>query len=118
VTIGMSISAVGVGAYAVRGMSRALGIALSDLVSEIWPPALSAIAMAAALFCLEHFVVHADQHGRVLGLALVALEALLGAIVYTGIMSVLAPHSVAELAAAAARLARRRGPGAPQPDTV
>ncbi len=97
VTIGMSASAVGVGVYAVRGMSRALGIALADLVSEIWPPALAATAMAGALFCLEHLVVHAERHGVILGLALLALEVLLGAAIYVSMMAVLAPHVTREL---------------------
>jgi O-antigen/teichoic acid export membrane protein len=96
VTIGMSASAVGVGVYAVRGMSRALGIALADLVSEIWPPALAAATMAGVLFCLEHFVVHAERHGTILGLGLLALEVLLGAAIYVSMMAVLAPHVTRE----------------------
>jgi O-antigen/teichoic acid export membrane protein/glycosyltransferase involved in cell wall biosynthesis len=107
VTIGMSVSAIGVGAYAVRGMSRALGIVLADLVSEIWPSALAAIAMAGSLFWLEHVVVHADHQGRVLGLALLALETLLGAAVYLSMLSVLAPRFTRELAGAVLRLVRR-----------
>ncbi len=106
VTIGMSASAVGVGVYAVRGMSRALGIALVDLVSEIWPPATAATAMAGILFCLEHFVVHAERHGTILGLALLALEVLLGAAIYLAMLAVLAPHVARELMAALQRQAR------------
>jgi O-antigen/teichoic acid export membrane protein len=97
VTIGMSASAVGVGVYAVRGMSRALGIALADLLSEIWPPAIAATAMAGALFCLEHFVVHAERHSTILGLVLLAVETLLGVAVYMSLMAVLAPHVTREL---------------------
>jgi PST family polysaccharide transporter len=108
VTIGMSLTALGVGVYAVRGMSRALGIALGDLLHEIWPPAIAAAVMAGALFPLEHLVVHADHHGTVGGLALLSLEALLGAIVYLAALSVLAPHSTTELADAVRRRLRRR----------
>jgi O-antigen/teichoic acid export membrane protein len=97
VTIGMSASAVGVGVYAVRGMSRALGIALADLMSEIWPPAVAAITMAGALFCFEHFVVHAEHDGRILGLALLALEVLLGAAIYLSVLAVVAPDVTREL---------------------
>lgn len=106
VTIGMSVSAVGVGVYAVRGMSRALGIPLRDLVSEIWPPAVAATVMAGGLFCLEHLVVHADRHGTVLGLVLLAFESLLGVAVYLSVLSVLAPRFSRELAEAVRRRAR------------
>jgi hypothetical protein len=78
-------------------MSRALGIALADLLSEIWPPAIAATAMAGALFCLEHFVVHAERHGTILGLLLLAVETLLGVAIYMSMMSVLAPHVTREL---------------------
>jgi len=106
VTIGMSVSAVGVGAYAVRGMSRALNIALADLASEIWPPTIAAIAMAGTLFCLEHLVVHADRHGAILGLTLLALEALLGAGIYLAVLAVLAPRVTREFAGVVRRRAR------------
>ena len=53
--------------------------------------------MAGVLFCLEHFVVHADRHGAVLGLILLALEALLGAAIYLSALAVLAPHVSREL---------------------
>jgi O-antigen/teichoic acid export membrane protein len=97
VTIGMSLSAVGVGVYAVRGMSRALGIALTDLVSEIWPPAIAAIGMAGALFCLEHFVVQAERRGTILGLSLLAGEVVLGAAIYLAMLAVFAPSATHEL---------------------
>jgi hypothetical protein len=113
VTIGMSASAVGVGVYAVRGMNRALGIALGDLVSEIWPPAIAAIVMAGLLFCLEHFVVHAERHGTILGLLLLAGEVVLGAAIYLGVLAVVAPHATRELVGAVggqyrSALARKR----------
>jgi PST family polysaccharide transporter len=97
VTIGMSVSAIGVAAYAVRGMSRVLGIELSDLVAEIWPPALAAIAMAGALFCLEHLVVHSDRQGALVGLALIAGQAVIGIALYAGMLAALAPTFRAQL---------------------
>lgn len=111
VTIGMSISAIGVAAYAVRGMSRALGIPLADMIHEIWAPAVAAIVMAAALLPLEHLVVHADRRGTALGLTLLSLEALLGAAIYLAVLDLLAPHSTRELVQAVRRLARSRGVG-------
>jgi PST family polysaccharide transporter len=121
VTIGMSAAAVGVAAYAVRGMSHALNIDLRDLLREIWPPAVAACLMAGALFCLEHFVVRADRYATAAGLALVALEALLGAAVYLSILGVLAPGSTRQLVGVArerlGRLwSRRRSDRSDAPD--
>jgi PST family polysaccharide transporter len=108
VTIGMSVSAIGVAAYAVWGMSLALGIPLRDLLSEIWPPALAATAMAAVLLLLEYLVVHADQRGTLLGLVLLALEALIGIGIYLLVLALVAPQSARELRAGIRRLAERR----------
>jgi len=106
VTIGMSASAVGVGVYAVRGMSRALNIALADLTSEIWPPTIAATAMAGTLFCLEHLVVHAEHYGTILGITLLALEILLGVAIYLSVLAALAPHVTREFVGVVRRRAR------------
>jgi O-antigen/teichoic acid export membrane protein len=103
VAIGISVSAVGVAAYAVWGMSTALGIELADLLREIWPPAVAAGAMAGALFLLEHFVVHADRHAVAPGLALLIGEGLLGLAVYLALLTLVAPRSVTELLGAVRR---------------
>jgi hypothetical protein len=116
VTIGMSLAAIGVAVYAVRGMAHALGIALVDLVHEIWPPAVAAVAMAGGLFCVEHFAVHADSHGTIVGLCLLAVEALLGLAAYLSILAILAPQPARELARALRGLTRRLGSrGGPEP---
>jgi O-antigen/teichoic acid export membrane protein len=104
VTIGMSVSAIGVAAYAVWGMNSALDIPLKSMQREIWPAAVAATVMAGALFCLEHFVVHADRHGTVEGLVLLVAEALLGVAIYLGLLAVLAPDTVHELATRAKSL--------------
>lgn len=106
VAIGMSAAAVGVAAYAVRGMSHALGIELGDLVREIWPPAIAACLMAGGLFCLEHFVVHADRHGLAGGLALLVAETLIGGALYLALLAAVAPDSVRQLLGAARSQAR------------
>jgi PST family polysaccharide transporter len=108
VTIGMSVSAIGVAAYAIWGMSRALEIPLQRLWREIWPPATAAVLMAGGLFLLEHFLVRSDQRGTVVGLLLVAAEAVLGAAVYLGLLAIVAPRTTRELVAGAERLLARR----------
>jgi O-antigen/teichoic acid export membrane protein len=113
VTVGMSVAAVGVAVYATRGMSRVLDIPLGDLLREIWPPALASTLMAASLYCLQHWVVRAEQHGIALGIALVALEALLGTALYALVMARVAPGPTRQVLDAAralpARLRARRG---------
>ena len=116
-TIGMSLAALGVGAFAVWGMSTALEIPLRDLLREIWPAALASCLMAGALFCLEHLVVHSDRQGTVLGLLLIAGETLLAGAVYLAILFVVAPGPARELLSVArVRLAglrqRKSAPGA------
>lgn len=108
VTIGMSLSAIGVAAYAVRGMNRALGIPLRDLLREIWPPMLASVAMAGILFPLEHLVVHADRHGTIVGLALVAAQALLGIAIYLALLDLLAPRNTREFVEAVRQRVRAR----------
>jgi PST family polysaccharide transporter len=107
VTIGLSVSAIGVAAYAVWGMSKALDMSLRRLRAEIWPAAVASVLMAGGLFLLEHFLVRADRHGTAVGLLLVAAEALLGALVYLGLLTVLAPQTTRELAGGAGRLRAR-----------
>jgi O-antigen/teichoic acid export membrane protein len=107
VTIALSVSAIGVATYAVWGMSRALDISLRRLQAEIWPAAVASTLMAGGLFLLEHFVVRADRQGTAVGLLLVALEALLGAVVYLGLLAMLAPQTTRELARGAERLRAR-----------
>jgi O-antigen/teichoic acid export membrane protein/GT2 family glycosyltransferase len=107
VAIGLSVSALGVGAYAVLRMSTALGVAVADLWSEIWPPALASVGMAGAFFCLEQFVVHADRHAVVPGLALVLAQALIAIAFYVALLAVLAPGTARELRGVAAGALRR-----------
>jgi O-antigen/teichoic acid export membrane protein len=108
VTIGMSVSAIGVAAYAVWGMNSALDIPLKSMQREIWPAAVAATLMAGMLFCLEHFVVQAESRGTAEGLALLVAEALLGVGIYLGLLAILAPGTVRELVSRAVDLRKRR----------
>jgi PST family polysaccharide transporter len=118
VTIGISVSAIGVAAYAVRGMSSVMYIPIRRLLAEIWPPAVAAVVMAASLVCLEFLVVHADRRGTVAGLALLAGETLLGVTLYLGVMAVVASGTVRELLAALRGLRNRRDAYPPPRETT
>ena len=101
VAIGLSVSSIVVAAYAVYGMGTVAGIALADLWRDIWPPAAASLVMAGALFCLEQFIVHADRHAVVPGLALVFGQAVLGLALYVGLLVSLSPGAARELLAVA-----------------
>jgi PST family polysaccharide transporter len=104
VTSAIAASGVGVAIYAVYGIHRVARVALSRLFAEISPAALSALAVGAALFCLEHLLVHAAQRGTAAGIALLAGEAALGAIAYLACLVALSRGVRTDLAAALARL--------------
>lgn len=117
VSIGLSLSSIGVGVYAVRGLAEVVGMSIRSLVAEIWPPAVAATTMASLLFCLEHLLVHADHRGVILGLALVVAETLLGVAAYLAVLSKASPQMARELAGAVTGLIgriRRRA----QPETA
>lgn len=111
VSTGLSLAAVGVGGYATRGMAAVAGISTRSAWAEIWPPAVAAIVMAGLLFALEHLVVHADQRGIPLGLALLTAQALVGGGIFLITLSLLAPRTRSELAGALRRRGRCRPTG-------
>lgn len=109
VTLGMSVSAVCVAMYATRGVARVVGLPLRDLVGEIARPLAAGLPMVLALFALDRFVVHAEQRRPVLGLTLLAAEALLGLTIYTVALYGLSSPFAKELR----RLVSMRSPGPP-----
>ena len=68
--------------------------------------------MAGALYPIEHLVLQASTHGVVAGLALLALEGVLGGALYVAALSLLAPATgAAILRLPAMMLTRARGRG-------
>lgn len=100
---GMALSAILVAVYAVRGMCKVVGLAPRQILGEVWAPALSAAFMAGVLFVTEHLVVHSDQHSRPVGIALLAAQALLGAVIYFSCLSAVSGSRRRELTAALRR---------------
>jgi hypothetical protein len=100
----IAASGVGVAIYAVYGIHRVARVPLSRLFAEILPAALSALVAGAALFCLEHLLVHAAQRGTAAGIALLAGEAAAGALAYLACLVALSAGVRADLTAALARL--------------
>lgn len=112
VAAGLSLAATGVAIYAVGGAARVVGLPVARLVREIWPPGAAALAMAGVTYAVEHGLVHAERHGTVVGLLLLAAETLLAAAVYLAVLAAAAPATAAELRAGVATLLRRLRPAA------
>jgi PST family polysaccharide transporter len=103
----VSLASVGVAIYAIWGIHDATGLGIRALVSQVWPPAVSAVLMASALFAIDRLIVHAGAHGVGVALALLALETLLGAGLYVLGLRLVAPEATVELSALARPLVAR-----------
>jgi hypothetical protein len=103
----VSLASVGIAIYAVWGIHDAIGLRIRTLASQIWPPAVSAVLMASALYAIDRLIVHAGAHGVGVALALLAFETLLGAALYVCILRLVAPEATAELSGLARPLVAR-----------
>ena len=97
VAAGLSMGAVAGGIYAAFSFSRIVALPLGRIWAQVWPPALAAALMAAGLYPIEHFVIHAGAHGTLAGLGLLAVEGLLGAALYLAPLSLAAPETGAAI---------------------
>ncbi len=97
VAVALSVSAIVASAYAFLWIVRMTGIPLSRLLREAWPAAAAAVVMALALYALDRFVLEAGQRSAGAGLVVIALEALVGAILYLATLAVLAPRTAADV---------------------
>lgn len=89
--------AVGNG-YAVAHTARVLAFDLRRIARVAWAPYLSAAAMIAVVLPLDRLAIHAEQRTFVAGIALLALEALLGLGIYLTCLVGLAPLTAREIA--------------------
>jgi PST family polysaccharide transporter len=87
--VGMALGEIAAGAYAVRGISRATGIAIRRLLQAIWPPAAAAAAMAAVLLVSEHGLVHSDRYPVAAGIMLLFAQTVLGVALYVACLALL-----------------------------
>ena len=97
VAVALSASSIAACAYAFVWIVRLTGIPLRRLLPEIWPAALAAACMAGMLYPLDRLLLDAGQRSPGVGLAVVALEALLGAILYVVVLAIVAPKTAAEV---------------------
>jgi PST family polysaccharide transporter len=104
VAAGLSLSAVGVAVYAMMAVCRRIELPLSRAFAEIWPPALAATVMTAAMLALEHLLLDADGRSATVGVVFLALEILVGAVVYLGALGLLRPARLRDLFEGATRV--------------
>ena len=106
----LSASAIVAALYAFVWIVRLTETSLRSLLRELWAPAAAAVVMAGALYALDRLVLDAGAHAPGTGLALLALEAAVGAVVYLTMLAVLAPDTSRALFGVLVRGARpRRG---------
>ena len=112
VAAGLSVGAVAGAIYAVFSFARVVSLPVRRIWAQVWAPAAAAVLMAGALYPIEHLVLQASTHGVVAGLALLALEGVLGGALYVAALSLLAPPTgAAILRLPAMMLTRARGRG-------
>jgi O-antigen/teichoic acid export membrane protein len=97
VGVALSASAVLAALYAFAWIVRLTEMSLRSLLREVWPPAVAAAAMAAALYGLDRLVVDAGERTPAVGLLLLALELVAGALFYSAALAVLAPNTARAL---------------------
>ena len=118
VAAGVSIGAIVGGVYGIRAVRWTVGFTLSEARREMIGPAVSSVVMAAAVFVLDRDVLRASHQGTIEALLLIALESLVGLIVYLAMLRVVAPTGFGEvmdaLRAGANRVRRPTPPAAEQ----
>ena len=112
VSAGLSVGLLVGAGYALARISRILGIRAGSIVHELWPPAVSAMLMAAVMLPVDRLLVNPTAHGTVVALLLLAVEGLVALALYTGALVVTAPESVSQLRSLATSALRREGPAA------
>ena len=114
VGLGISVDAVVGATVAIALASSTMEIPRSALLGAIGPQLGAATIMAAVLFPVENLLVHAADHGTLLGLLLLSGEALLGAAVYLLGLRVLASGLSSEFRALLRDARRSQGPPDPR----
>ena len=97
VCIGLTIGAVVRAAYALRRVDAVVGLRLRNMLQAIGPPLIAGFLMVAILLPLETLVVHAADHGTLVGLSLVTLEGAGGIAIYSTALHLLVPGTIGEL---------------------
>jgi PST family polysaccharide transporter len=96
--------------YGVVRTGRTLHFDLRRIARDVWQPYLAATAMIAFLLPLERLVLNVDERSTVVGLSLLAVEALVGFVVYLACLLAIAPRTAGEVEAGIRSIVRGRAP--------
>jgi len=103
---GISIGSIVGAAYAMWEARRAIGVPIRSMLDDIWPALVASTVMALAVLPLDRLVIEPATHGTAAGLALLVLEGIACLGVYVGVMAILAPNTLREIASTIARRGR------------
>jgi len=111
--LAISLGTIMVAAYAIRILVRITSIPLSVILAQVRPAAISGFLMAAGIFGLDRFLIHAGQSNGPVGALLLALDLLGAVLLYFGSLSLLSRRSALELKELAKLLVGRAERSAP-----
>jgi O-antigen/teichoic acid export membrane protein len=115
VAAALSLSAIAAAGYSFLWIVRMTDIPLRRLLREVWPATGAAVVMAGSLYALDRLLLDAGQHSPGGGLAVIALEVVVGAIVYLAMLGALAPQTAAEVVKRVRARGGRTGSMSPGP---
>jgi O-antigen/teichoic acid export membrane protein len=111
ICIGLTIGAVVRAGYAIHRVDRVVGLRLRVMLEAIGPALIAGLVMVAILLPLETLVVHAADHGTLVGLVLLALEGMGGLAIYGAALHLLVPGTIGELVGLVKTMRRHRSEG-------
>jgi PST family polysaccharide transporter len=91
-----SLSSIATAVYSTRAVAPITGVPGRRIMAEIWPSVAASAVMAGAVFGAQ-LLIEPQAHGTAVGMVLLVGEALLGAGVYLGALTVISPRTAREL---------------------
>lgn len=114
ISVGIAASAI----YAMLKERPLAGFGRGEMLAAISGPGIAALVMVAVLTPLEFLVVEASSRGTAVGIVLLVAEALLGLLVYIGVLAMVAPATAGQIRDLVMRVLGRGGGGAePSPES-
>jgi len=110
VAAGLSLGTCIGATYALARIGGILDLGASEMIRQIWPAAVAAVAMAATILPLDRLVLDPPSHGTAVGVLMLGAEGLAAFIVYASLLSALAPDTASRLRELLATARRRGGP--------
>lgn len=110
VGVGLAVSGanIAMGVTAVVVAARVTAVRIRDVLGSLAPAVVAALVAGAAVWPLEHLVVHADTHPTALGLLLVVGEGLLFTVLFLAVLRVIAPTIAKAMLASLRQLLHRQ----------